>query len=71
MGEFGADFDLQAFKAAFDSTTDMDSYNRAQVIEHSYVKVPAGHVHEAVELILSGAREFIGPYRDWVEEYLG
>jgi len=135
MAEFGGDFDLRAFKAAFDSTTDMDSYNRAQaveralgrvqnyvaqltitgaklaglslpkaeeseaakaftalrdagvmggtlcrklrraqkaraMIEHSYVKVPAGNVHQAAELIVAGAREFIGPYRDWVEEYL-
>jgi hypothetical protein len=40
------------------------------MIEHSYVKVPAGNVHQAAELVVSGAREFIGPYRDWVEEYL-
>ena len=135
MAEFGDGFDLQAFKAAFDSTTDMDAYNRAQaveralgrvqnyvaqlsitgaklgglqlpkgdeseaaraftalrdagvigkalcrklrraqkaraMIEHSYVKVPAGNVHQATELIVSGAREFIGRYRNWVEEYL-
>jgi uncharacterized protein YutE (UPF0331/DUF86 family) len=135
MTEFGAGFDLRSFKAAFDSVTDMDSYNRAQaveralgrvqnyvaqlsitgaklaglqppkaeeseaarafavlkdaeviggglcrklrraqkartMIEHSYVKVPAGSVHQAAELIVSGAREFIGPYRAWVEEYL-
>jgi uncharacterized protein YutE (UPF0331/DUF86 family) len=135
MAEFGADFPLPPFKAAFDSTTDMDSYNRAQtveralgrvqnfvaqlsivgaklaelqppkvdeseagkaftalnragvisaalcrklrraqkartMIEHSYVKVPAGKVHEAAELIAVSAREFIGPYRAWVEDYL-
>jgi uncharacterized protein YutE (UPF0331/DUF86 family) len=135
MADFGTGFDLHAFKAAFESTTDMDSYNRVQaieralgrvqnyvaqlsitganlaglqrpkaeegqaakafaalrdagvlsgalcrrlrqaqkartMIEHSYVKVPAGNVHQAAELILSAAREFIGPYRDWVEEYL-
>lgn len=135
MAEFGVGFDLKAFKAAFDSTTDMDAYNRAQaveralgrvqnyvaqlaitgaklaglqlakseegeaarafaalrdakamngelcrklrraqkaraMIEHSYVKVPAGNVHQAAELIASGAREFIGPYRRWVEAYL-
>lgn len=135
MAEFGADFSLPQFKAAFDSTTDMDSYNRAQaverslgrvqnyvaqlsitgakladlqppkadegeaakafaalnkagviggelcrklrraqkarsMIEHSYVKVPAGNVHQAAELIAAGAREFIGPYRAWVEDYL-
>lgn len=135
MAEFGERFDLKAFKAAFESSTDMDAYNRAQaieralgrvqnfvaqlsitgaklaglklartkesdaakafgalrdggvisgelcrklrrgqkartVIEHSYVKVPAGTVHQAAELVATGAREFIGPYRDWVEEYL-
>lgn len=135
MAEFGADFPLPQFKAAFDSTTDMDSYNRAQaverslgrvqnyvaqlsiaggklaelqppkadegeaartftalnksgvisgalcrrlrqaqkaraMIEHSYVKVPAGKVHEAAELIAVSAREFIGPYRIWIEDYL-
>lgn len=135
MAEFGADFPLAEFKAAFDSTTDMDSYNRAQaverslgrvqnyvaqlsiaggklaelqppkadegeaakafaalneagvisgtlcrklrraqkaraMIEHSYVRVPAGKVHEAAELIAVSAREFIGPYRAWVEDYL-
>jgi len=135
MAEFGERFDLKAFKVAFDSTTDMDAYNRAQaieralgrvqnyvaqlsitgaklaslklakteeseaarafgalrdagvisgelcrklrraqrartVIEHSYVKVPAGNVHQAAELVVSSAREFIGPYRAWVEAYL-
>jgi uncharacterized protein YutE (UPF0331/DUF86 family) len=135
MAEFGESFDLKAFKAAYESRTDMDAYNRAQaieralgrvqnyvaqlsttgaklavlklaktkesdaakafgalrdtgviggelcrklrraqrartMIEHSYVKVPAGNVHQAAELVVSGAREFIGPYRDWVEEYL-
>jgi uncharacterized protein YutE (UPF0331/DUF86 family) len=135
MAEFGERFDLKAFKAAFESSTDLDAYNRAQaieralgrvqnyvaqlsitgaklaglkpaktkesdaakafgalrdagvigaelcrklrrtqrartVIEHSYVKVPAGTVHQAAELVVSCAREFIGPYRDWVEKYL-
>jgi uncharacterized protein YutE (UPF0331/DUF86 family) len=135
MAEFGERFDLKAFKAAFDSSTDMDAYNRAQaveralgrvqnyvaqlsitgaklaglklakteesdaakafgalrdagvvsgelcrrlrraqkaraMIEHSYVKVPAGNVHQAAELVVSSAREFIGPYRAWVEAYL-
>ena len=135
MAEFGEGFELSAFKAAFESTTDMDAYNRTQaveralgrvqnyvaelsitgaklaglklaktkeseaanafgelrdagvigaalcrklrraqkarrMIEHSYVKVPAGNVHAAAELIVEGAREFVGPYRAWVEEYL-
>lgn len=135
MGEFGDGFDLKAFKAAFDSITDMSAYNRTQaveralgrvqnyvahlaitgarlaglelpkaeggdaarafgalkdarviggelcrklrraqrartMIEHSYVTVPAGNVHQAAELVVSSAREFIGPYRDWIEDYL-
>jgi uncharacterized protein YutE (UPF0331/DUF86 family) len=135
MGEFGEGFDLRAFKQAFESTIDMDAYNRAQAveralgrvqnyvaqmsitgaklagmkpakaeggeadkafealrdggvisptlcrrlrraqaarrrIEHSYVKVPAGDVHRAAELILDTARGFIRPYRDWVEDYI-
>ena len=135
MAEFDEGFDLAAFKAAFESTTDMDAYNRAQAveralgrvqnylaqlsitgaklaglksakagegeadkafgalrdagvigpaqcrrlrqtqaarrrIEHGYVKVPAGDVHRAAELILDAARAFIGPYRAWVEDYL-
>jgi len=135
MAEFGDDFDLAAFKKAFESQTDMDAYNRAQaveralgrvqnyvaqlaitatklacleltstegaeaarafaalrgagvvsgtlcrqlrraqkartMIEHSYVKVPAGNVHQAANLIAGSAREFIGPYRGWVEDYL-
>ncbi len=135
MAAFGEGFDLVAFKAAFESKTDMEAYNRAQaveralgrvqnyvaqlsmtgvkigglelaatdegeaarafatlraagvidgslcrnlrraqkaraMIEHSYVKVPAGNVHQAAELILASARKFIGPYRDWIEKYL-
>lgn len=135
MGEFGEGFDLKAFRAAFESTSDMDSYNRAQaveralgrvqnyvaqlsitgaklaglklpktgegdaarafgalkdagvvggelcrslrraqkartMIEHSYVKVPAGNIHQAAELVIASAREFIGPYRNWVETHL-
>lgn len=135
MAAFGEGFDLAAFKAAFDSKTDMEAYNRAQaveralgrvqnyvaqlsitgakigglkpvaadegeaarafatlrnagvidgslyrnlrraqkartMIEHSYVKVSASTVHQAAALILASAREFIGPYRGWIEEYL-
>lgn len=40
------------------------------MIEHSYVEVPAGNVHRAAELIRASAREFIGPYRAWVDKYL-
>ncbi len=40
------------------------------MIEHSYVGVPAGNVHAAAKLVLTAARDFIGPYRAWIEEYL-
>lgn len=39
-------------------------------VEHSYVKVRAGRVHEAVELVADSARAFIGPYAAWIETYL-
>lgn len=40
------------------------------MIEHSYVKVPAGNAHRAAELVHQSARDFIGRYRDWIESYL-
>ncbi len=40
------------------------------MVEHSYVEVPAGNVHRAAELIFGSAREFIGPYRSWIGEFL-
>jgi uncharacterized protein YutE (UPF0331/DUF86 family) len=40
------------------------------MIEHSYVRVPAGNVHGAAKLVHTAARDFIGPFRTWVEEYL-
>lgn len=44
---------------------------RARVmIEHSYVEAPAGDVHRAAELVHESAREFIGPYRAWIDELL-
>lgn len=136
MATFGEDFELPRFKQAYDTTTDMDAYNRVQaveralgrvqnyvadlsiagvklagldlseanhealaarafaalkdaevigadlcrrlaraqkartMIEHSYVKVPAGNTHRAAELVQESAGQFIGPYRAWVEDYL-
>lgn len=40
------------------------------MIEHSYVQVPAGNAHRAAELVRQSARDFIGPYRAWIEGYL-
>lgn len=136
MAEFGAGFDMQLFKQAFNSQ-DLTEYNRVQVveralgrvqnfmadlaiagvklaglerphtaehmsdahaafavlqkakvidaslcrrlgraqkartrIEHAYIDVTAGDVHRAACLIAEIARDFIGPYRPWIEPYL-
>lgn len=42
---------------------------RAEV-EHEYVQVTAGRLHEAVALLATSARDFIGPYTAWIEPYL-
>jgi uncharacterized protein YutE (UPF0331/DUF86 family) len=39
MSVFGDNFDLQAFKVAFDATEDMDAYNRAQAVERAVGRV--------------------------------
>jgi hypothetical protein len=44
--------------------------NARSMIEHSYVRTPAGDVHRAAELVHRAALEFIGPYRRWIEPYL-
>ncbi|HEY5046128.1 MAG TPA: hypothetical protein VII53_09765 [Solirubrobacteraceae bacterium] len=39
MAAFGGDFDLRAFKEAFDTMEDMDAYNRVQVVERALGRV--------------------------------
>jgi uncharacterized protein YutE (UPF0331/DUF86 family) len=39
-------------------------------IEHGYLGTTAGNVHQAAQLIRDSAREFIGPFRDWITPYL-
>jgi uncharacterized protein YutE (UPF0331/DUF86 family) len=39
MGSFGDDFDLQAFKRAFEFADGMDAYNRAQAVERAVGRV--------------------------------
>jgi hypothetical protein len=39
MAAFGADFDLQEFKTAFDTTEDMAAYNRVQALERAVGRV--------------------------------
>lgn len=52
MAAFGEDFDLQAFKEAFNSRDDMEAYNRAQALERA-----VGRVQNFVaELAIAGAR---------------
>lgn len=40
------------------------------MIEHGYIQTSAGRVHQAAELVRESARDFIAPYRAWVEMYL-
>jgi len=137
MSAFGDDFDLPAFKAAFDTTEDMEAYNRVQAVEravgrvqnfiadlaetavklaelprppmgddgsraeqafkalcdggvidgklcgrlvraqgarrrleHSYLRINAGDVHRAAELVHETAPDFISAYRRWIEPFL-
>jgi uncharacterized protein YutE (UPF0331/DUF86 family) len=39
MASFGVDFDLQLFKAAYNTTEDMDAYNRVQAVERALGRV--------------------------------
>lgn len=39
MAAFGGDFDLKEFKAAFDTTKDMEAYNRVQALERAVGRV--------------------------------
>lgn len=137
MAAFGGDFDLGQFKRAFETSDDLDAYNRVQAveralgrvqnyvadlaqagarlaqlrlddevpnassahngfaalrdagvidgrlcarliraqearsaIEHAYVQMPAGRVHQTAELVRDSARDFIARYRSWIEPYL-
>ncbi len=52
MAAFGEDFDLKRFKAAFDTTEDLESYNRVQAVERA-----VGRIQNFVaELALSGVK---------------
>lgn len=39
MARFGADFDLNRFKEAYDTAEDMDAYNRVQAVERALGRV--------------------------------
>lgn len=40
-------------------------------IEHDYIRVTAGRVHEAAKLAAGSAPEFLERYRRWIEPYMG
>lgn len=40
-------------------------------IEHDYIHVTAGRVHEVTELAAESAPQFIERYKRWIEPYLG
>lgn len=52
MGVFGEDFDIQAFKEAFDTAEDLDAYNRVQALERALGRVQS----YVAELALAGSR---------------
>jgi hypothetical protein len=52
MAAFGDDFDLQQFKAAHDTTEDMDAYNRVQAVERAVGRVQ----NYVAELAQAGAK---------------
>lgn len=52
MAAFGADFDVGEFKAAYDSVTDMDAYNRVQALERALGRVQ----NYVVDLAIAGTR---------------
>ncbi|MGH2961034.1 MAG: hypothetical protein ACRDL3_02400 [Solirubrobacterales bacterium] len=52
MATFGEDFDLPAFKRAFNTTEDLEAYNRVQAVERA-----VGRIQNFVaELSIAGAR---------------
>lgn len=52
MGVFGDDFELQQFKAAYNTTEDMDAYNRVQAVERAVGRVQ----NYVAELAEAGAK---------------
>ncbi|MEK6278147.1 MAG: hypothetical protein AABM29_09060 [Actinomycetota bacterium] len=48
----------------------MRAQKARSMIEHSYVQTPAGDVHRAAQLVQETARDFIGPYRAWIDAHL-
>ncbi len=40
-------------------------------VEHEYVQMKAGRLHKAIVLLADTARDFIGRYTAWIDEFLG
>src|SRR5579864_7212252 len=55
MAGFGEDFDLQQFKAAYNTTEDMDAYNRVQAVERA-----VGRVQNYVGELADAGAKFVG-----------
>lgn len=39
-------------------------------VEHDYVQVKAGRLHEAIDLVAASARDFIDAYQAWIVPHL-
>lgn len=52
MSAFGGDFDLQRFKEAYDTTEDMEAYNRVQALERAVGRVQ----NYVADLAIAGTR---------------
>jgi hypothetical protein len=83
MEKFGENFELSEFKPAFEGHAGtagaIDSslckrLKRLQKVraevEHEYLQVKAGPLHQAVVLLAASARDFVGPYTAWIKPYL-
>jgi uncharacterized protein YutE (UPF0331/DUF86 family) len=72
-GEAGRAFEALRAEGVISATL-CNHLKRAQkarsAVEHEYVAVKAGRLHEAVKLVLPAAQDFIGPYSTWIAAYL-
>src|SRR5450755_62692 len=62
MTAFGGDFDLQQFKAAYNTTDDMDAYNRVQAVERA-----VGRVQNYVGELADAGAKLVGLQRPPME----
>jgi uncharacterized protein YutE (UPF0331/DUF86 family) len=63
MAWFGGNFDLQEFKKAFDTTDDMEAYNRVQAVERAVGRVQ-NYVAELAQAGVKLAEVSRSPIRD-------